>query len=320
MHHDQRTTYTKAFSDYILLALINSTIKDVSIKERVGYDVIEGIIKRGIEENFDWEKIKKIDVIGVDEISIKKGHKDFVVIITAFINGELRVLAVLKDRKKDTVKKFFLSIPKHLRKGVEAICSDLYEGFINAAKEVFGKKIRVVADRFHVAKLYRDGLDNIRKKEMKRLKEELPEEEYKKLKNVMWILRKSVSDLSDDEKQTLKLIFQYFPDLKLAYELRNDLTKIFDSDITPGQAKRKIKGWMERVRNSGLTCFNSFLKTVSKWMTEITNYFIGRNNSGFVEGLNNKIKVLKRRCYGITNVTHLYQRILLDTEGYSRFA
>ena len=55
-------------------------------------------------------------------------------------------------------------------------------------------------------------------------------------------------------------------------------------------------------------------------MDEITNYFVDRNNSGFVEGLNNKIKVLKRRCYGIFNLRHLFQRIYLDMEGYRRFA
>ncbi|MCP4977166.1 MAG: transposase, partial [Maribacter sp.] len=69
-----------------------------------------------------------------------------------------------------------------------------------------------------------------------------------------------------------------------------------------------------------LTCFNTFLKTLSKQMEPITNYFIDRHNSGFVEGLNNKIKVIKRRCYGLTNIKHLFQRILLDMEGYSLFS
>ncbi|WP_295612960.1 transposase, partial [uncultured Lamprocystis sp.] len=53
---------------------------------------------------------------------------------------------------------------------------------------------------------------------------------------------------------------------------------------------------------------------------EITNYFLGRHNSGFVEGLNNKIKVIKRRCYGILNLGHLFQRIQLDLVGYKLYA
>jgi transposase len=57
-----------------------------------------------------------------------------------------------------------------------------------------------------------------------------------------------------------------------------------------------------------LDCFDSFLSTLDKRLDEITNYFVARKNSGFVEGLNNKIKVIKRRCYGIFNVGHLFQR------------
>ncbi|MCJ7702710.1 MAG: transposase [Anaerolineales bacterium] len=60
--------------------------------------------------------------------------------------------------------------------------------------------------------------------------------------------------------------------------------------------------------------------TLENHMDEISNYFINRDSSGFVEGFNNKIKVLKRRCYGIFNIQHLFQRIYLDLEGYRLFA
>jgi transposase len=236
------------------------------------------------------------------------------VIVTAMINGKLRILAVLDNREKATIKKFFKSIPKRLRKSVKAICSDLYVGFINAAKEVFGKKIRIIADRFHVAKLYRGSIDTLRKKEMKRLKKELSEQEYKKLNNAMWILRKSPEELTEDELKTLKLLFKYSPDIKLVYELSCDLTNIFNMNINQGLAKRRIKGWIRRVQHSGLTCFDTFIKTLFTRMQEITNYFVDRLSSGFVEGINNKLKVIKRRCYGITNIRSLFQRIRLDLE------
>jgi len=65
---------------------------------------------------------------------------------------------------------------------------------------------------------------------------------------------------------------------------------------------------------------DSFLTTLENWLDDIANYFIDRNTSGFVEGFNNKLKVIKRRCYGILNVTHLFQRIQLDLYGHSFFA
>ena len=77
---------------------------------------------------------------------------------------------------------------------------------------------------------------------------------------------------------------------------------------------------MHKVRASKLRCFDSFLTTLENWLDDIANYFIDRHTSGFVEGFNNKLKVIKRRCYGILNVTHLFQRIQLDLYGHSLFA
>jgi transposase len=223
---------------------------------------------------------------------------------------------VLKDRKKQTVKDFLSTIPNHLAKTVEQVCCDMYDGFIYAAKEVFGSKVNVIIDRFHVAKNYRNAIESVRKKEMKRLKNELSDEQYSRLKNVMWLLRKPYSDLSEEEKQTIKLVFNHSPLIKKAYNLRNKLTSLFNQSLSPKQAKRQLKQWIKQVENSGLTCFNTFIKTLRKLWHEITNYFIDRLNSGFVEGLNNKIKVIKRRCYGIFDTKNLFQRISIDLAGY----
>ena len=97
------------------------------------------------------------------------------------------------------------------------------------------------------------------------------------------------------------------------------MTDIFEQELTKAQATREIKAWQERVAASGLTCFDSFLTTLDHHLDEITNYFLNRHTSGFVEGLNNKIKVLKRRCFGMLNLDHLFQRLFLDLEGYRLF-
>ena len=195
------------------------------------------------------------------------------------------------------------------------ICYTTLTGLINAAKEVFGKGVRIVVDRFHVAKLYRKGLDNLRKQEMKRLKEALSEEEYQELKGVMWVLRKNPKDLSEEGKALLAKLFNYSPALEIAYRLQNDLTNIFDMELSRSGGKRRIKNWMRRVEASGVSCYKKFLSTLDSYLEEIVNYFIHRDSSGFVEGFNNKIKVIKRRCYGILNVEHLFQRIFLDISG-----
>ncbi len=314
--YTQRSTCTALYEDHILLQLINSTISDVSIKENIGYDVVRGIIERRIDTRIDWSQIPEIEIIGIDEISLRKGHQDFVTIVSGYSAGKLLILGVLKDKEKKTVKSFLKSIPVRLRKQVKAVCTDLYEGFINAAKEVFSKKVKITADRFHVAKLYRKSVDKLRTKEMKRLKKELPEEDYKELKGAMWIIRKREENLEPEDTKVLNLLFKYSPDLEAAYQSSNALTAIFDSNISKFQEKHRFNAWMNGMKESGLKCFDTFIKTLSKFKEEISNYFIDRHTSGFVEGLNNKIKSIKRRCYGILNIKHLFQRIYLDTSGY----
>jgi transposase len=318
--YTSRCSCTHAYEDQILLQLVNSTVHDVCIKEDIGYEAVMGIIDRRLNHTIDWTAFTRLDVIGLDEISLKKGHKDFVSIVTARIDDETMILGVLRDRKKETVKAFLRTIPRPLRKTVHSVCCDMYDGFINAAKEIFGKRIKIIIDRFHVSKLYRKGLDTLRKKELHRLKETLSEAEYKGLQGAMWALRKAESELDEEEDDLLSRLFEYSPDLESAYDFCQELTHIFNQDVTKRQGKKKLKDWMKRVRESDLSCFNSFVKTLENWLDEIANYFISRLTSGFVEGLNNKIKVIKRRCYGILNPTHLFQRIHLDLSGYPLFS
>ena len=315
-----RSPHTKAYEEHIMLEMVNSTVEDVSIKEDLGYKAVMGIIYRHIDTEVNWDKIESLDTLGLDEISLKKGHRDFVTIVTARVDGKITILAVLKGREKETVKNFLSCIPKRLKNTVKVVCSDMYDGYVNAAKEVFGNDVEIIIDRFHIAKLYRNVLDGLRKKEMKRLKKELSEEECKKLKGIMWMLRKDVNELTDEELEVLKYLFQHSPILESAYKLCNELTDIFEDGISKSVATCRINDWKEKVKESGLKCFNKFLSTLDKYMDKITNYFINRQTSGFVEGLNNKIKVIKRRCYGILNVKHLFQRIYIDIEGYSLYA
>lgn len=312
-----RASVTKAVEQQMLLELINSTLEDVSMKHGIGVDALQGILDRRIAPEVDWEAIDTLEIIGIDEISLKKGHGNFIVVISAYINNQLRVIGLLDDRTKSAVKNFFISIPKRLRLTVTAICSDLYTGFIGASKAVFGKHVLICADRFHVARLYRDGLETLRKREFKRLRRELSKQSLDALKNAHWILRHQRADLSADERRILNRIFAHSPNLKEAYEACEALTAIYESRLSKGQSKRKLRGWMQRVTNRKLGCFNRFIGTLTTNFEEITNYFVGRHTSGFVEGLNNKLKVIKRRCYGMTNLKNLYQRVYLDLNGYA---
>ncbi len=323
--YEEKSPHTKAYDRYLMLQLVNSTVEDVSRKEEVGYDAVEGAIERCIQGRVDWNQFTEIEIIGIDEIAMRKGHRDFVAIITTQqSDGRVVLLGVLVDRQKDTVRQFFEGIPKHLWPTMKKVCTDMWEGYSNAVTEFAlaheEVSVEVVIDRFHVAKNYRACVDTLRKQACRRLKKELPNAEYTELQGVMWAIRKNKVDLTVEEQEKLKRIFQYSPNLKLAYDFREELTAIFETPLTKEEARTAILEWQGKVLQRGLTCFDKFLTTLDNWLDKIVNYFTGRFSSGFVEGLNNKIKTTKRRCYGILKTTTLFQRLYLDIEGYRRFA
>jgi transposase len=312
--------HSMAYDDHLLLQLVNSTVEDVSLKGGVAYDCVLGVLERRISASVDWGQYDALGVMGLDEIALKKGHRNYVTVVTAHLaEGRVVILGVLPDRQKDSVVDFLRTIPQRLKHSIHTVCCDMYEGFTEAVREEL-PQARIVIDRFHVARAYRAGLDDLRKQELGRLKKELPASEYQQLKGSMWALRKKPADLDTDERRTLRLLFRKAPKLKQAYDLQQQLTTIFDQPLSPASAKTKIRNWLRKVAKSELHCFDKFINTLGCWWDEILNYFINRENSGFVEGLNNKLKVLKRRCYGLFNIKHLFQRIFLDLEGYRLFA
>jgi transposase len=318
--HEPNSPQTTLYDLHLLVQLVNATVEDVSFKEHLPYDVVLGVIERRIAAEVDWTQYPALGILGLDEIALKKGHRDFVVIVTARLpNDHLAILGVLSDRDKVTVKTFLQSIPPALAATIHTACVDMYESYIQAVREVL-PQVSLVVDRFHVAQKYRDAADTVRKEVLKRLKHELPKTEYQQLKGSLWAFRKNQADLSLEEQACLMRLFAYSPELAAAHLLREELTAIFEQATDRCQGQEQIRAWQERVRHSGLSCFNAFLNTLDHWWNEITNYFVHRDSSGFVEGLNNKLKVLKRRCYGLLNLVHLFQRIFLDLEGYRLFA
>ncbi|MCI0553969.1 MAG: transposase [Anaerolineae bacterium] len=219
-------------------------------------------------------------------------------------------------------------MPAHLRSTIAHFTTDMWEGYLNAIEDFIAAHpevtARLVIDRFHVAQQYRDDFDDLRKQEFKRMKKELPQEIYDQdCKGTLWLLRKNHKDLEEQEPGApwarLRRLFLHAPTLHQAYTFREELTALFNQVQTHAQGERRLTQWIHKVEQSALDCYDRFLKTLRTHWNPILNYFDDRINSGFVEGLNNKIKTIKRRCYGIRKIATLFQRIWLDLQGLERF-
>lgn len=217
-----------------------------------------------------------------------------------------------------------MTIPQRLHPTIHTFCSDMWDGYLGAIADFMAAhpdvKAKIVIDRFHVAKNYREDFDKLRKKELRRLKQELSESTYKEVcHGLHWVLRHNHANLNDDDKVRLRRLFQYAPRLHQAYTLREELTAIFNMDLNLAIGRQRLERWAAKVARSTLTCFNKFLKTLNNHLAEIANYYDKRASSGFVEGINNKLKTITRRSYGLKRVDSLFQRLWLDLNGYRHF-
>src|SRR5262249_22116264 len=128
--YEPRSPHTKAFDDWLMLNLINRTQADVARKGEGSEEEALGALRRQVKAQVAWKSFTSLGVMGIDEIALKKGHDDFVVMVTSKQeDDELRLLGVLPDRKQETVKAFLETIPEHLRVTITGVCIDLGESY-----------------------------------------------------------------------------------------------------------------------------------------------------------------------------------------------
>jgi len=313
---------TRAYENFFLKFLINSTVKDVSEKFDTTEEVIEGVLNRNIKTSIEWDEISP-KRIGIDEIALRKGHSQYLTIISDIsIPKKINIIKVIEGRSKDKILPFLKTIPKDVLLSLEGISIDMSGSYFSALKDVINDDNYfngiVTIDRFHVAKLIGDKVDKERKKVVNRLKKEFKNDEEKlaQLKGTMWPFRQHPHKLNDDENERLQNLFKLEPALKECYKLRENLYEIFEiKDISKNDAKKKIDEWCKKAgtyETKGFNPFKSFIETYRKYEENILNYFTHRVSSGPVEGLNNKIKVIKRRGFGFRNVSNFAKRLFLD--------
>jgi transposase len=299
--------------------LINSTVADAARTLGVAEETIDGLLARWIARAVDWDAWERLGVIGLDAIARTRGHRAVVAVVTVpLAAGGVEMVAGLADRKQQTVAAFLRAIPETLRRTLERPCTERSEGFGNAITEDI-PWAEIVLDRFHVARADRDCADTVRKQARKRRKRALPKAEYAEITGAMGPFRQPPGERKPAERALLERVFRDSPKIAAADHLREDLTDLFERDDTKAAAQRAIRVWGTQVRERGLAEFERFLGLLDRWMEESTNDCPGRQTRGVVEGFNNRVKGLKRRCDGIFHVGSRFQRLTLDWHGYQRF-
>jgi transposase len=313
--YDPNRPHTTAFEQEVLKRLVHSTVADVSRQLDLGVKAVEGIMDHRLAPAVDWGAFTALETLGIDEVALRKGHGQYVAVIWARdAQGRTHVLTVLPDRLQATVQVFLETIRTDLKATVRRVCIDMWEGYAGAVAAAL-PKAHLVVDRFHVAVQYREAVDDLRKQEFRRLNAGRPADQALPTAELRSLSRREWPSLTPAQQGQLVELFEQTPTLVSAYLLRTTLTAIFECTPDRATAQTRLRLWGEQVKAAGITCFDKFLNTLHHWQDGILNYFDGRHTSGFVEGLNHKLKLLKRRCFGLDDPVELFRRLWLDIEG-----
>jgi transposase len=305
---EPNSIYTNRYEQYVYHLCRENTVTFVSQFECLGYDATEGIYYRQVSKKIVTQK--GIEILGIDEISMKKGHKDFVLVISDI--GNKRVIEVLENRLKESLDKYFDEMPQEVKCRIKQVSMDMWSPYYDSVVEKL-PHVEIVIDRFHVMKNLNDCLTNTRR-EICRI---ASKEDKAKLKGCRWVLVKNSADLTLAEQEKLNIVYDTSPELKQVHLLKEDFRRIFEEEDDMEKASKALEDWISRVMDSGLKGLEKFLSTLNKWKASILNYFNGKVTNGFVEGMNNKIKLIKRKGFGFTNHKHFRYRVL-DVCGLSR--
>lgn len=300
-------SYTYRLMAEIADAKRKQAISTLAETYQLGYKLVESIILKAGEEKINGRKKEPLQVkhLGIDEISLHKGQGKYVLVLTDL--KQRIVLDILSDRRKKSLIAWLEKPPAGIDLStLETAAIDLWSQYREAVQSVY-PAVQVVADRFHVVQNLNETIHLIRRDAQAKAESE---EARKALKGLRYLLLKNKKKLTEADKERLKKLKETHPDLYRLCELRQELHDWYETDTTPEKAKVALDKWIEKAKVLGFAPLNKFRDTLTNWKSEIVNFFANRITSGFVEGMNSKIKLLKRIAFGIPNFQHFRLRIL----------
>ena len=170
----------------------------------------------------------------------------------------------------------------------------MWGGFPNVVQSVF-PNAQIAFDRFHVMKPVNQELNKIRK------------QVKMAVQGSKFLLLKNGVDLMESEREKLEVILRHSKRLKLAYELKEEFREIFENCQTVEEGREHFIKWIQKARS----IYCDVITTIWNHLDGICNYFLSRTTSGVMEGINNRIKLIKRQAYGFVNFDNFRARLLV---------
>ena len=271
------------------------------------------IVKRAVEYGLRHRARPPVHVIGIDEVSRRKGQ----VYLTVVYDLERRVLLwVGDDRTEEAVRPFFTKEMGARRcHTLRVVCMDMWAPYAKLVRE-HATNAQILFDRFHIVKHLHEAVEEVRRSEMRRLSVK----ERVVFKRSRWLLLKNPWNLTGDQKERLSTMVRWNTPIVRAYYLKESFQLFWDYR-QPGRAKSHLKKWMRSAMGSRLEPFKRFVRMLRDHLDGILPWTSLRLSNGAVEAMNNKIKSISHRSFGfrsaqnfIAAIYHCCARLPLPVE------
>jgi transposase len=303
----ENALHTERFARYVGRRCRSGTIKDVAAELRLDWHTVKRLEKQYMTEQLKRAGNPRPNIIGIDEISVRKGHDYRIVVSDLQKHRPIWFGGV--DRSEASMDEFYGFLGKSKAGKLRLAVMDMWKAFRNSTNR-HAPQAAILFDKFHVLRHLSEALDRVRKQEYARLSGR----NRKFIKGQKYALLSHPENLTGDARKNLKLLLAANKRLNTAYVLKESFAQLWDYSREPW-ARKFFENWRGQLKWQRLKPYERFAELIDRHWDGIAAYCHPDNKValGFVEGLNNKIRVIQRRAYGLHDEEYLKLKILTCT-------
>ena len=296
--------YTKRFAYYVGRRCRQAPIKDVAEELALDWHTVKALEMQYMQAQLNRAGTPSPQAIGIDEISIRKGHT-YRIVVSDLVRGR-PIWFGGEDRSEASMSTFYAWLGARKSSRIRLAVMDMWKAFRKSAN-LHAPQAAILFDKFHVLRHLGEALDKVRKQEYARV----TGTKRKFIKGQKYVLLSNRENLSSDGRKSLRLLLAANHRLNTAYVLKESFSQLWDYD-SEAWARKFFDNWRESLKWQRLRPYEKFAAMIERHWDGIAAYCKPENKValGFVEGFNNKIRVIQRRAYGLRDEEYLRLKIL----------
>lgn len=287
-------------------------IQDVAGWFHLNWKTVKNIDKQYLEKSLGPIDLRGVTVLLMDEFALHKGHRYATTIVDPLTK---RVLWVGRGHTRESVRPFFELLGPEGCRAIQAVVMDMSAAYENEVR-AHCPQADIVFDLFHVvAKYGREVIDRVRVDEANRLRQDRPARQI--IKSSRWLLLRNRENVPTKDQVRLRELLDANKALWTVYILKDDLKHLWDFH-SPGHALRFWRLWSRRALRSRIRPLVRFAQRLKPYLRGIIAHCRWRLHTSLLEGINNTIKVIKRRAYGFRDEDYFFLKIRAAFPGIGR--